>query len=121
MNQNNNYTPWNPNFSPPPPPRDNSGFAVASFVVGLVGLLLNFCCIPYISFIMGILALIFGLVSLRSAKKGLGIAGVILGVVSILLWLLITTGLFSLLGFGGGLGSFLEQFLYELTGEYIRL
>lgn len=108
-NQPNGAPQWNPNFPPPPPPRDNGGFAVASFVVGLVGLLVNFCCIPYLSAIMGILALVFGFVSLRSSKKGMAIAGIILGAVAIVIGLFVLLGAFAILGYDG-VNEFIEEF-----------
>ena len=83
----NNNIPWNPNFivpPPPPKPNDHSGMAIASFVTGLVGLLMNFICMVFLSPILGILGVVFGCVSLRSRNRGLAIAGVILGGLAIL-------------------------------------
>jgi hypothetical protein len=62
--------------------------AVASLVVGLIGLLI-------FGVVMGILAIIFGAVGIGKANKlggkgkGMAIAGLILGIVDILAWIVI--------------------------------
>ncbi len=122
MNSYNNYPgpnqPWNPT-PVQPQPRDNSGFAVASFVLGLVGLLLNFCCIPYITPIFGILSLIFGFVSIRSSKKGLAVAGIILAAFTLVLSVLVIAGVFAIFGYEGDLERLLDDLLYDIFGSFI--
>ncbi|MCI8500864.1 MAG: DUF4190 domain-containing protein [Oscillospiraceae bacterium] len=129
MNSYNNYPgqnqpQWNPQtqqWTPVPPqqPRDNGGFAIASFVIGLVGLLLNFCCLAYITPIMGILSLIFGIVSIRSSKKGMAIAGIILGAFTILFAIFILVGLFAAVGYDGNIELFFDELFYEMFGEHL--
>lgn len=70
----------------PPRPAKNNGMAVASLVLGLVGLPLCFLFIP------SLLAVIFGIVGLNQIKsdpsqsgRGLAIAGLTLGAVMIAL------------------------------------
>ena len=121
MNSYNNYPgpnqPWSP--VPPPQPRDNGGFAVASFVIGLVGLLLNFCCVPYITPILGILSLVFGFVSIRSSKKGLAVAGIILSVFTIIIAVFILAGVFAIFGYAGDLERFLNELYYGIFGDFL--
>lgn len=78
-----------------------SGMAVASLVLGIIGIATSF--LPIInnaSFFLGILGLIFGIVGIVGIKhgkkkgKGLSIAGIVLSVVAIVV-VLITQSLFS--------------------------
>lgn len=78
-----------------------SGMAVASLVLGIVGIATSF--IPIVnnaSFFLGILGVIFGIVGVvgisrgKKKGKGLGIAGIVLSVVTIVV-VLITQSLFS--------------------------
>ena len=96
---------------PPPPPQygapvppaggmppTNSGKAVASLVLGIVGLICSGC------LVLSILAIVFGVLAKNEirdsggAKKGAGMAqaGFILGIVGIVLaigyWILVATG-----------------------------
>ena len=118
----NNYPvqnqPWNPVPPQQPQPKDNGGFAVASFVIGLVGLLLNFCCVPYLTPILGILSLVFGFVSIRSSKKGMAIAGIILGVFTIILAIFVFAGAAALFGYDIDFEAFVDQLLYSIFGSY---
>jgi hypothetical protein len=71
--------------------RAGNGLAVASLVLGIVGVV--FGLIPltfFIALICGVLALIFGIVGWRAAnkgrgRKGLAVSGTVLGVVALLL------------------------------------
>ena len=70
--------------------KGSSGFAIAGFVCGLVGI------IPYFGFILGILAIIFSSIARNEIKTkniktggGLAIVGLILGIVDLLIGLLI--------------------------------
>jgi len=78
--------------SPTATPRTN-GFAVASFVIGLIAisLAIAFWYWWYLGLLLGIMALIFGLVGQSQIKSsngnqtgyGLAIAGLVLGIISI--------------------------------------
>jgi len=65
-----------------------SGMAIASFVLGIVGII---SCWMGVGIIMSILAIIFGIIGLREVKRspdevtgyGLALAGFILGVVTL--------------------------------------
>jgi hypothetical protein len=94
--------PWQ---APPPPPRPQvspapPGVAIASFIVGMVGIMIGLACaVP----IPGIIAVILGLVALaqirtapNSAGRGLAIAGIVMGAVNLaifglgILWLILS-------------------------------
>lgn len=84
-----------------PPQRRTSGLAIASLVLGIVGIFLFVIIIP------SLLAVIFGLVSLPSINrsggavggKGMAIAGVVLGALELIL-------LIALLASNGGSFSY---------------
>lgn len=94
-----------------------NGMAIASLVLGIVGVLLSCCC--YIGLIPAILAIIFGIISKAEIKKSLGnqkgdgmaLAGIILGG----LVLLVTIGLIILAMVIGGTTS-----SYQFWEEFIR-
>lgn len=85
-NQYNRYT--NNNMYAATPNQGNTGFGIASLVLGIVSIVL--CC-TCVEFITGPLAIIFGIVHLTGNKpqKGLGIAGIICGVAGLLLGILL--------------------------------
>ncbi len=63
-----------------------SGLAVASLVLGIIGLLIN---------LLGVLAIIFGAISLGQINrepelkgKGMAIAGLVLGIIVVVIWIL---------------------------------
>lgn len=122
MNPYNNFPnqnqPWN-QLPPQPQPKDYGGFAIASFVIGLVGLLLNFCCIPYLTPILGILSLVFGFISIRSSKKGMAIAGIILGAFTIILSIFVLAGVAAIFGYDGDVENLLDQLFYSVFGRYL--
>ncbi len=67
---------------------ETSGFAVASLVLGILGLILGW--IPFFGWIMVLLALVFGIIGLIKSKKsgkgkGMAIAGIILSIVSMVI------------------------------------
>ncbi len=85
--------PMPPQWQPMPPqkPQNNgtSGLAIASLVLGIIGLLLHFICLTFISVFLCILGFIFGLVSLRSSQKGMAVAGVILNTISLVICIVV--------------------------------
>jgi len=85
--------PWQP---PPPPPQPNTrpgppGIAVASLVIGIIGMMVGLlCAIP----IPGIVAVLLGIIALIQMKtapnptgRGLAIAGIVLGGVNLVFFL----------------------------------
>lgn len=62
--------------------KDKKGFAIASLVLGLVGLIAWF--IPIIGIIVGVLGIVFGALSVKSSKRGFAIAGIILSILCII-------------------------------------
>jgi uncharacterized membrane protein HdeD (DUF308 family) len=91
-----------PPANEPAPVKQGNGFAIASLVLGLVGLII-FSWIPGISFFtaipLGVLAVIFGIVAVVKAKsrggkgKAMGITGAILGVLAIAASIIISVAL----------------------------
>lgn len=61
-----------------------NGFAIASFVISLAGLLVCFLIIPQI------LGIVFGLLGLKSEKKGLAIAGIAISTITFVLVIVLT-------------------------------
>jgi hypothetical protein len=70
-------------YTKPTQSNGREGMAIASLVLGIVGVP---ACICYgFSIIPGALAIIFGILSLKSSRKGMAIAGIICGGVAVLL------------------------------------
>ncbi|MGL6095156.1 MAG: hypothetical protein ACRC7O_05050 [Fimbriiglobus sp.] len=65
------------------PAADGSGFAVASLVLGLVGLVL-WCC-PPVGVMTGLAGLILGFVGLSSRSRGSATAGMVLSLAGLIL------------------------------------
>jgi hypothetical protein len=69
------------------------GMAVASMVLGIVGIV--FIWVPFLGLIAGVLAVILGAVALNGVKSGqaggggMAITGLVLGIVDSALWLLL--------------------------------
>lgn len=86
-------------FNNPNPNQETKykGFAIASMVCGIVGIV--FFCVFYLSMILAVLAIIFGALVLNDNKKngtntgrGMAIAGLVLGIVTIGLAVIIFAG-----------------------------
>jgi len=60
-----------------PPVKDNAGLAIASLVLGIIGIPAS--CFALLGYILGGLSLTFGIMSRKSSKKGIATAGIILG------------------------------------------
>lgn len=73
---------------------ESKGMAIASMVLGILGLV--FWCVPILNLILAVLALIFGIVVMhkKSAGKGMGIAGFVCGILGTL-W-----GIFYIICYG---------------------
>lgn len=94
-----NYPPQQNYGYNPPPKKQTNGMAVASLVLGIVGVVLSCCCCIGVSLICSILAIIFAIVSRSSSPDGrmnnmavagliIGAVGAALGIVVILLYVL---------------------------------
>lgn len=83
----NNFDP----FQPQSPSHTGKGFAIASLVLGIVGICSCCCCIYWLNLIFGTLAIVFAIVAARTSKgkkmPGLAIAGLILGIIAVILFL----------------------------------
>ena len=65
-----------PAYSSNLPPAPGGGMAIASLVLGIVGLMAWFC--PIIGLAVNITGLVLGCKSLRSPNRGMAIAGVVM-------------------------------------------
>ncbi|MBQ8310687.1 MAG: hypothetical protein IJX80_06720 [Clostridia bacterium] len=90
---NNSFDHQQISFEPVPPSNETSavgrGFAIASLVCGIVGILMCCCCVYLFNLILGVLAVVFAIVSARMSKKmsGLAIAGLILGILALIIFI----------------------------------
>ncbi len=68
---------------------EKKGFAIASFVLGIVSIVLFF--IPLLPLLTAVLAIIFGGVSLHAKESGRGfaIAGLVLGIIMLVFYVLV--------------------------------
>jgi len=86
----NYYGPQNrfqPNMQNPyqaPPQEGSVGMAVASMVLGIVGMLIS-CCLYPVTIILAIIGLILGAVAIKKgpAGKGMAVTGIVLSVISL--------------------------------------
>ncbi len=92
--------PWQP---PPPPPQPNfrsapPGLAIASFVIGLFGVMMGLLCAVPIFGIVAVLLGIIAILQMRTAPnptgRGLAIAGIVMGAVNLAIFVF---GMLSLL------------------------
>lgn len=92
------------------PKEGSNGFAIASLVLGIVGLFTCFCC--GFSLLTGIMSIVFGAVSMqrRSSGNGMAIAGIILGAVSILCGIVIIAMFFFDASFYSNIDSYYKEF-----------
>jgi len=97
--------------------KQTSGFAITSFVLGLLSF------IPMIGVILGILAIIFGFISMNNIRKeklggkGFAIIGIIFGILGILFTILLYSFLFYMLFNSDKMGGYLNQPRIEVTKE----
>lgn len=70
--------------------KESKGFAIASLVLGIIGLLC--CCFGWIGMIFQVLALVFGIIVLvkKKAGRGMAIAGIICGGIGLVVAIIFT-------------------------------
>lgn len=80
-----NYVPPQNYGYNPPPKKPTNGMAIASLVLGIVGVVLSCCCCIGVSLICSVLAIIFAIISRSSSPDGrmnsMAVAGLIIGAV----------------------------------------
>lgn len=96
-----------PTGSIPAGPTKSNGLAIASLVLGIVGLLFG-CCTGVVGLPFAIAALITGIIGMKKVDaetggKGLAIAGIVLGVIGILIGIVMIIFIAAI-----GAGSFTE-------------
>ena len=68
------------------------GFAIASLVMGIVGLV-GTCCsmmtFGVLNLLLGVVGLIFGILGLKSQKKGMAIAGIVMAALNLIIGVLL--------------------------------
>ena len=106
--------------APPVPPyaaapkQDSSrkGFAIASLVLSLIGVLFAFsCCLAFVGTLCCILGVIFGAVAMKNpANKALAISGLVIGIVGFVLSIVI--GIIFIADIGTA-GDLFEDFYYN--------
>ncbi len=104
-------------FQQQPPTNTGKPFAIASLVLGIVGICSCCCCIYWLNLIFGALAIVFAIVSARTSKdkkmSGLAIAGLILGILAVLIFL-------ALFAFDLWFMSIPEEEFDKMFGEAIK-
>jgi len=102
-------------------PVKTNGFAIASMVLGILGVVLTCCCTIF--GVLGILAVIFGFIAKKDIREsfgeqkgdGMAVAGIILGFVTI--GLIILSIVLSIAGITSFNERQIQEFLKELQGE----
>lgn len=98
------------------------GFAIASMVLGIIGLV-GTCCslMTYggLNILLGVLGLVFGILGLKSQGKGMAIAGIVMAALNIVIGiLLIVLILLSMRTFGSMSPEEYEEFFREVEQMY---
>ncbi|AMP20366.1 hypothetical protein AZF37_03560 [endosymbiont 'TC1' of Trimyema compressum] len=71
--------------------QSNKGLAIASLVLGIIGILTSFFCMcfmPFIAPFLGIPGLVLGIIGIRKKEGGMAIAGTILSSITLILSLI---------------------------------
>lgn len=86
---------------PPEPPKGkkHDGYAIASLVLGIVGLVLSCpccCCLYPIAGVCGVLAIVFSVLSIKqNGKNGFAIAGLVLGIVALVIVIAVSVAIIA--------------------------
>jgi uncharacterized membrane protein HdeD (DUF308 family) len=107
---------------PPVPAAQTNGRAIASFILGILSLVL--CCLPAVNLILGIIALVLGILELKSttpadgreSKRHLALAGAIMGGLGIAFSLVAMSVWIAVWSMSRG--RFMEEFLRQLNGTH---
>ena len=74
------------------PSNGRKGFAIASLVIGIIGLVGSCCSIAtfgVLNLLLGVVGLIFGILGLKSQKRGMAIAGIVMGALNLIIGVLL--------------------------------
>lgn len=98
------------------------GFAIASMVLGIIGLVGSCCSLVtfgILSILLGIIGLIFGILGLKSENKGMAIAGIIMAGLNIVIGILLMILMIASMQMTGELSpEELEQMEKQLETMY---
>jgi len=102
---------YQPPFNEPQP--GSSGMAIASLVLGIVGVVFNCCTAWFISIPSAIVGLIMGIMVLRNKKPGksMAIVGIVLSSIGLLVGILVMLGYIILLSNRYAYDQFMRSFL----------
>lgn len=94
---------------------DRNSLGKASFIIGLIALILSFIpIIGFVSWLLAPLAILFGLIALRRPSKSLAIAGIITGVIALFICI-------SWINATKSVGQAMSSDTFNKTGETIDL
>ena len=101
--------------TPQPQPKGAGGLAIASLVLGIIGVVT--CCFG-IGALFGLIAIILGIVSLVKGRgKGLSIAGIVLGAIGLLFGGYMLFGYVAAFSMYGGWDGFWEEVMRQAAAE----
>lgn len=104
-------------YQQPEPPKKKQGLAIASLILGIVGL--TICCC--LGIIPGIIGLILGIIAVSSKQqdgKGMAIGGIITSALAILVNIILIVALVNDEDFQEGFRQGFEESYYDQTGEH---
>lgn len=107
-----NQQPVPPYAASPAQDTSRKGFAIASLILSLVGVLFAFsCCLAFVGTLCCILGVIFGAVAMKNpANKALAVSGLVIGIVGFVLSIVI--GIIFVADIGTA-GDLFEDFYYN--------
>jgi hypothetical protein len=106
-------------WGPPPAPQNSSGLAIASIILGIVGLALAWVpIVNYIAMVLGLIALVLGGVGIFKSHRMMSIAGAVLGLVAIVASLAVYAAFVNSLNSASGTyAGTTNPFSAEVEGE----
>ncbi len=102
------------------------GFAIASMVMGIIGLV-GSCCSLFtfgvLNLLLGVVGLIFGILGLKSQGKGMAIAGIIMAALNLIIGVLILILMIASLSMTNNMTPEELEIIYEMmeSMEYIDM
>lgn len=104
-------------YQQPEPPKKKQGLAIASLILGIVGLTIC-CCMGIIPGIIGLILGIIAVASKQQGGKGMAIGGIITSALAILVNIILIVAMVNDEDFQEGFREGFEESYYEQTGEH---